>query len=1065
MSSADQKTAASTEGWSQIKVHFHAALDLEPDERQEYLRDAVADDAVRAEVESLLRAHEKPGPFLDTPVAKPPPSPAPGAGQEQPPQPMTGRKIGAWRIIDEIGHGGMGTVYRVVRDDGAYQKEAALKLIRHGGEVREDLLRRFRQERQLLANVDHPNIAKLLDGGSSEDGRPYLVMEYVAGQPLDEYCESRNLSIEERLDLFRAVCAAVQFAHQNLIVHRDLKPSNILVGEDGVPRLLDFGIAKPLDPELSPQTVDPTVFGNRPLTPEYASPEQFRGQAVTTATDTYSLGVVLYELLAGVRPFAFQGLAWHDLTRMVCEEPPPPPSTVVRRRPGDGEVAPEVSEASARKLRSSKKLARRLSGDLDNIVLRALRKEPQRRYQSVEQLSEDVRRHLDGLPVLARKGTVRYRAGKFVRRHWLGVSAIVLLVAFAVSMTLLSVLLDRQTKRAESEAAKAMAINEFLQNTLASPDPEAGWGRMVTVAETLDAASGKIGEDFAEQPEVAAAVRFTIGVVYRRLGLIGQAERLLREALEQCRGIHGEVHPEVAATLNELGILLEYKGDYEGAEALLRKALEIDQRLPIDRTHAILTVKNNLANVLESKGDYEGAEQLYREVLARRRRLAAVKPTALVASIQNLAYLLSGKGDYEQAEAAYIEALAEVERNFEKKHPLRATIIDNLASLHHKKGDYDRAESFHLQALALRRELLGEEHPKVSNSLNNLGRLFTNKGEYAPARRYLQGALEITRETFGDAHPRIADILDNLGAIESAEGHYEKARMLSSKCLAIRREIFDGPHPSLANNLSNLGSISYYVGDFAKAEQLFRQALEMERHLLGPEHPLLATIMMNLGAVFGMQSKHTAAEATFREALEIQRNSLGDNHPSVATTMDFLARSLYDQGNLDAAEPLYRQALQIRHETLGRTHDRVGESLYNLALLLKKKGDLDEAERLFREALGVMRQVFGDVHPGMAIILKNLASLRCDRGDEPEAIRLFGEAAGIYEQTVGADHWEAASLKSAWGACLTHIGRYEEAEKLLLVARAGLTTQFGEEHEYTKEAMERLAQLYQVWRR
>ncbi len=1063
MSSADEKTAASTDGWSQIKEHFNAALDLEPGERQEYLRDAVADDAVRAEVESLLRAHDKPGPFLDTPVAKPPPSPAPDADQEQPP--MAGRKIGAWRIIDEIGHGGMGTVYRVVRDDGAYQKEAALKLIRHGGEVREDLLRRFRQERQLLANVDHPNIAKLLDGGSSVDGRPYLVMEYVDGQPLDEYCETRNLSVEERLELFRAVCAAVQFAHQNLIVHRDLKPSNILVGEDGVPRLLDFGIAKPLDPELSPQTVDPTVFGNRPLTPEYASPEQFRGQAVTTATDTYSLGVVLYELLAGVRPFAFQGLAWHDVTRVVCEQDPLPPSTVVSRREGDGDVAPEVSEAPARKLRSSKKLARRLRGDLDNIVLRALRKEPQRRYQSVEQLSEDVRRHLNGLPVFARKGTFRYRAGKFVRRHWLGLSAIVLLIAFAAGMTVLSVLLDRQTKRAESEAAKAMAINEFLQNTLASPDPEEGRGRIVTVAETLDGARARIDEDFGEEPEVAAAVRYTIGALYSRLGLITEGEELLREALEQRREIHGEVHPEVADSLNELGILLEYKGAYGGAESLLRKALEIDQRLPADRTHDILTVKNNLAGVLESRGDYEGAEQLYREVLLARRRLATVKPVALVASIQNLAYLLSAKGDYEQSEALYIEALEKVKADFGVKHPAIARIINNLASLYRIKGDLDHAESLYSEALAINQELLGKEHPEVARGLNNLGRVFIDKGEYATAKGYLQKSLGASRRIFGEIHPRVADTLEIQGSLEFERGDYETAKTLTRESLKIRRQIFDEPHPRVANSLNNLGTLCYHAGQFAEAEQLLREALEMKRHLLGPEHPLLPTIMTNLGAVLGLQGKHTAAETTFREALEIQSKSLSDNHPSVAATMDFLAGSLYDQGNLVEAEPLYRQALRIRRNALGETHDRVAESLNNLALLMKKKGDFGEAERLYREALAVMREVFGDVHPGIATILANIAALQCDRGNEPEAIRIFGEAAGVYEQTVGSDHWRAATLKSAWGACLAHVGRYEDAETLLLAARDGLMTQFGEEHEYTKEALERLAQLYQVWRR
>ena len=424
------------ERWAQVKEVLYAVLDLDPDQRPDYLdRACVSDPALRQEVESLILSHGQ----IDSDFLK---TIADGANSEsvEPRRPLVGRLIGPYRIVEEIGAGGMGEVYRAVRADDQYQKQVAIKVVRRGFDT-ESGLRRFKAERQILASLSHPNIASLLDSGSTEDYLPYVVMELVEGQPIDEYCDKHNLSIVERLHLFRQVCAAVHYAHQHLVVHRDLKPGNILVTEEGVPKLLDFGIAKLLAPELFSQSLEHTATMMRAMTPEFASPEQVRGEAITTASDVYSLGVVLYRLLTGASPYRVTSEAPHEIAREICETEPQKPSTVVIR-----------TETAVPQMQEARKLRRRLAGDLDNIVLMALRKEPQRRYNSVEQFSEDIRRHLEGLPVLARKDTLGYRASKFVTRHKVAVAA----AALVVIVVIVGVgAIVREARIAEAERARA----------------------------------------------------------------------------------------------------------------------------------------------------------------------------------------------------------------------------------------------------------------------------------------------------------------------------------------------------------------------------------------------------------------------------------------------------------------------------------------------------------------------------------------------------------------------------------------------------------------------------------
>jgi len=438
--------------WVQVKDKLQTALDLRPEERAAYLDEVGrSDPELLEELHSLLASHERAG----TDFLKVPELHRVSVGVSDQRSTMIGRRVGPYEIVEQIGAGGMGEVYRAYRADDQYRKQVAIKVV-GGGLNLEVVIGRFRNERQILADLEHPNIARLLEGGTTEDGHPYFVMEYIPGEPLDRYCDENKLSVSERLKLFRSVCSAVQYAHQKLVVHRDIKPSNILVTKEGIPKLLDFGIAKILGPDSGASGIDQTVTKFRMLTPEYASPEQRRGEAITTASDVYSLGVVLYELLTGHRPYRIADRRFDEMDRLAGEQEPERPSSAVLRVEamvsGGQSTRRNPESVSATREGTPVKLRRRLRGDLDNIILTALRREPHRRYATVEQCSEDLRRHLEGLPVLARRDTLAYRSDKFVRRHAAGVTAGLLVV---VSLAVGLIIAVRQAQIAKAERTRA----------------------------------------------------------------------------------------------------------------------------------------------------------------------------------------------------------------------------------------------------------------------------------------------------------------------------------------------------------------------------------------------------------------------------------------------------------------------------------------------------------------------------------------------------------------------------------------------------------------------------------
>ena len=666
------------ERWNEIKDKLHEALQLGPARRETYLAEMGATDPdLQRELESLITFHERTGTdFLNAPLAQV----ASALASQVEPDALLGRRVGSYQIMGQIGVGGMGEVFRAFRADDEYKKQVAIKLVR-AGQNSDFVVNRFKNERQILASLDHPNIACLLDGGTTEKGVPYFVMELIEGQPIDEYCDIHKLPTTERLKLFVQVCSAVQYAHQHLFIHRDIKPSNLLVTSDGVPKLLDFGIAKILEGSAFAAQFEPTLTVFRVLTPGYSSPEQIKGEAITTASDVYSLGVVLYELLSGRSPYRVASHTPHELSRAVCEVEPEKPSVVVRQAE-NGEVrgaAKHIAPARVSAVRdgSPEKLSRRLSGDLDNIVQMALRKEPQRRYASVEQLAEDVRRHLEHLPVNARKDTFSYRASKFILRQRTGVAA-ALVVALTILAGLGVTLRQAHIARQQADIAgkqRLRAERRFndvrkLANSLIDlRDPIRQLPGSVQVEKMLVDTGLQYLDSLAQEAEGDSPLQLELAEAYKRLGdaqgspytpsNLGDSAGALasyRKALRLRQTVSNSAHQDIldqtrlSSNYRTIGSLLMKMGDLPGARENARQALQITQALMgghEDDPRVLREASTDLIALADAEGNDSGSGftekpelelQYHLNALELNRRWASLQPTESLAQ-QGIAYL------------------------------------------------------------------------------------------------------------------------------------------------------------------------------------------------------------------------------------------------------------------------------------------------------------------------------------------------------------------------------------------------------------------------------------------
>jgi serine/threonine-protein kinase len=773
------------ERWRLLEEIFHGATGLDAAERPAYLDDACAGDAdLRQEVEALIDSSRDAASLPDQ-VLK-------AASAVLGAAPPMGTRAGPYRIVSELGQGGMARVFLALRDDDQFQRRVAVK-IAHAAQSPE-LLSRFRSERQILAALDHPNLARLLDGGTTEDGVPYLVLEYVEGEPIDRYCDAQELPVQERLQVFRAVCGAVQYAHQNLVVHRDLKPANVLVTPDGTPKLLDFGIAKLLKADLLGRAPLLTSVLNRVMTPEYASPEQVRGEPVTTATDVYSLGVLLYELLTGCRPLRLEGQGPTDLQRIVSEVEPEPPSAAVLwpAERADGRTAEQRSRSRGT---SPGKLRRMLAGDLDNILLMALRKAPARRYASVEQFADDVRRHLEGLPVRARKDTIRYRTRKFIRRnrYWVGTAAafFALVAGFGINRAQLARELADERDQARQEAATAQRVALVLQDLFRLADPYEQDGT-VTGRAILDRAAERLGAPGPERPEVRAALLDTIGNVYRQRGLYSRAEPLLQQALEERRAALGEDHLDTARSLLHMGELRREQGRPAEAETLLRGALGALERVLGAQHPDTAETLEALGVALRDQRKSAEAEGFLRRALAIREATAGHGPE-VASTLDRLAEVLDDAGELPEAEAVIRRAL-EISRRRPGDHLDTARYLGRLGAILRRRGELAAAEPLLREALDTRIRLLGRDHPIVALNLGNLASLLRDRGEHVSAEQLYRQSIGIYQQVVGEDHLGLAAVRADLADLLVEKGRLDEAEELFERSLAARRQLGE-EHP------------------------------------------------------------------------------------------------------------------------------------------------------------------------------------------------------------------------------------------------------------------------------
>jgi len=950
---------------------FEAALDLTPEQRGRYLDDACAGDPeLRALVERLLRSADDetlgfgPGGALPSSLWSEVVGELIGeAGGDPEGGDTSGKVIGRYRILEEIGRGGMAVVYLAERADGQFEQKVALKRIKRGVDTDEVLLR-FDQERQILALARHPHIAQLLDGGVDDDGRPYFVMEHVEGRPIDRYCDEETLDVPDRLRLFLQVARAVSYAHRNLVVHRDLKPSNILVTDDGrdsegsVVKLLDFGIAKLLDADAAPGATPMTRTWARPMTPVYASPEQIRGGPVTTASDIYQLGLLLYELLSGCYPYRLAERSPDEAVRAICETEPTRPSNAVlaaagHAPPAAGDEAPTSEAIGAARRTSPERLRRRLAGDLDNIVLMALRKEPERRYGSVTQLIEDIERHLDGRPVRARPNTFAYRTGKLLRRH--RVAAVTAAAALALIVTLVAfytVRLTHERDRARLAAAEANQVARFLRGLFEVSAPTRSLGEQVTARQLLDRGAERIDEDLAEQPKLQASMMTLMGDVYRELALLDEAGPLIERAVALRRADPDTPPESLAESLRVLAELKSSGGEYDEARSLVEEALSLHRRVLGDRHPEVGRTLMLLGRVVHVQGELDEALEIQRQ--AREVLGATLGPEHpdVGFSLLSTGKTLVSLQRFREAEEVLRDAVEILRAAGESEQIHLAEARQLLGTALRHRGDPEGAVEQLRESLRITEKVYGPDHPQVAMNLDLLAGALHHAERFEQAIEYRQRAIGIYERTYGPDHPQLAGVLNNLGRTYQRIQDYDRALELYGKSARILEASLGPDHLHTLISLRNVASLLYQTGDLQAARELFERVRDGYEREVGPDTPYLALPLHRLGTIHLDLGQPAEAEPLLRRALAVGRDEGTARFPEIVRPRIDLGRCLTRLGRYDEAEQVLMRNLDegdLDYGSAKRTHQALAE-LYEVwdrpddaARHLRTAADLDAA--------------------------------------------------------------------------------------------------------------------------
>lgn len=940
-----------------------------------------------------------------------------------------------YEILDEIHRGGQGVVYRAMQQ--ATQREVAVKILLGGALTGPREMVRFEREVRILGSLRHENIVTIHDSGVAAGGSAYLVMDYIAGEPLDVFVEKRRpapgkndevLTLNDLLRMFVIICDAINAAHLHGVIHRDIKPSNIRVDAEGRPHVLDFGLAKQAADEHDvgidcgqTMTLPGQFVGSLPWT----SPEQAAGKnrAIDLRCDVYSVGVTLYQMLTGRLPYDMVGSMSEVLDRVIHVEASRPSSAA-----GSDGFRPFA-----------------IDDDVDTIVLKCLDKDPDRRYQTAGEVARDLDRYLTGQPIEAKRDSGFYVLRKTLGRHKIAVTVTAaFLMVIVSSVAALAVMYSRQSKAlietatardAEREARnEAESANRFLKSMIAAPDPYRTDRSALTVEEVLDQAAATLEAGFAGQPLVEAQIRMTLGETYRNLAARDEARAQFEAALAIHRRELGDEHPLIATSMTALALTLDDNGEYERSGALLTDALAMRRRLYGQEHKDVAETMSYLGQSLSSRARYADAERMYRSALAMQRKLLPDPHDATALTLSNLGVLLNRLGRLDDAESSHQAAL-EMRRQLAPDSLSVVQSLSNLAEVSRQRGSLRHAESLHREALALRRQRLPANHPDIALTLSNLGALLHELGEIDEAELMLREALALQRNAPGGPHSALGSSLNNLARLLIEKLQYAQAEELLREGLGIVLAAYGPDHDYVAKARINLAELLNRKGEHESAEDQFRLALQALRKTLGDKHPVVGVNLNNLAIMLQSLGRSSEAEPLIREAIEIFRLHFGEEHANVAHGTNTLGVILMGLGDVAGAEDAFARALARRRELFGGEHEATAGSMHNLGAALLERAAYPDAAPLLREALRVRRKLLAKSHPETAGSLHMLGLLlvrRGESGDFEEAERLLRECVEMRKEVLRPDHWQIADSRSVLGQCLGQMGRFEQAEAMLL---------------------------------
>ncbi|MEM7368327.1 MAG: serine/threonine-protein kinase [Bacteroidota bacterium] len=936
--------------WQQLQHWFEAALKLPAAEREAYLSNQCADQPGMAqEVLELLQADASEDSLLSNIVL-------PQLDLQELLHPMEGQILGPYQVEKVLGKGGMGTVYLARRIDGEFDQLVAVKLLKRGMDS-EELFQRFRIERQIQARLEHPHIARLLDGGLTADGQPYFTMEYVPGLPLGEYCNRHLLSIDQRLGIFLQICEAIQYAHSQLVIHRDLKPNNILVNEEGTVKLLDFGIARLMDED---QASGLTQDGNRVFTPEYASPEQAQGKSVGTATDVYSLGVIVYELLTGLRPFDLADLSPVERELIITKERPPLPSQRVVELPSDKLAGRDGS---------IDRLSKHLKGDLDTICLKALRKEAERRYTSAGEFAEDIRNYLHHQPVKARPDTFVYRSKKFIQRNRVAVTASLLAsLLFLFTISFYTWQVGNERDRAQLEAQKSKEIADFLTEIFMESNPIVNQGDTLTAMQLLDRGAKKIKTELEDNPQLKREMLALLGSLYREMGNSSSSLHMYDAALDIAPDEHAISD---AFIFNRMATQAIHNGYLEEADSLLGEAQQ----------------------ALIAEGDFPNRD--WGEWYNTKGNL----------------HLETRQLD--SAETAYLSALHVFQDIYSGPDPNIAGTFQSLGLLYSISFQADKAVDYLHRSLSMAKHIETEEGIGYRKPMlfQSLARAYSKTGDFDTAIAYADSALLLFRKSYGNEHPLLGGYLRVKAILLADSGKSEEAKALLEECLALNQKLYGPTHENLASVLSDLGTISTDQNDPVGAEAYFRQSLSM-RGENSPPQGLAINKSLLAGAV-EKQGRYTEAETLYMESLALDRETYGNVHPYIADGLNNIGQMWEDLGETEKAMAYYEEALALVDSGLSLQNPYISTSFLLKGRLLTKQGALEEAYPLLVQGLGLREDILPPINPHIATGQRMLAECLMKQKQYATADSLLQRSLAIAEEAVGVDHEVTESTKRA----------------------------------------------------